>query len=592
MPKIQKTRQKRGLADAAVFIEDTSRRSPDYLNITQLGDEIALGKNGFRIQGASTLDPGSRVEVEVTDSRGGVIYHEVRDYAEDVSRVIGVFVYEDTPPGPATVTVLAKARQQADGAPIPEEWEGKMNLKWQRRVEVNVNTYNNDLIRFERTPELLVTSENYTKKRPVLAGTLSSFEKVGAYVPPIDLIEGIDVDLDFEDYDAFPVQTVDVDPAVPRISTTLFPENQYGYDYLVATSADFDFVSAMEGRLLVIAADALPLGVDLVARITEVVNANTVRYNVLTEAYRKRLVKDRLTGVERFSIVYRRDPVAYSDVEEVRIDRLQLGFMKTIVGEAVRARVYNRVEGGNDEFALVGDFEIEPTELLTDRRPDRSTLVRPAGVFRDQVDVDRYLSLDTPQRSMPLTYDDDTLSRAVRLRPAATGAVEHGFSFDLEFLDITFFEYSEYTLSFQSVFEATRAQDSVLEVVVTGDAFLNRTDVIARVDLSDARYDERRVEENFFPLRTSRARGVGSQGAPVEVRFRVLSDADRDDWSWYVRDVSVVPAQEAGFSPDYAIIPTEVDRSRFDQDDLDRLQYKVDIFDIDNNKAGVQVTSD
>ena len=84
--------------------------------ISEIPDPAPQGKSSFLIAGTELLKNKVEVKVEIIDSEGGVIYTEpVANYLEGNARRVSIEVYDDTPPGPATLFILA----QVD----PEEWE-------------------------------------------------------------------------------------------------------------------------------------------------------------------------------------------------------------------------------------------------------------------------------------------------------------------------------------------------------------------------------------------------------------------------------------------------------------------------------------
>ena len=84
--------------------------------ISEIPPSVPQGKSSFLIAGTELLKNSIEVKIEIIDSEGGVIYTEpVANYLEGNARRVSIEVYDDTPPGPANLYVLA----QVD----PEEWE-------------------------------------------------------------------------------------------------------------------------------------------------------------------------------------------------------------------------------------------------------------------------------------------------------------------------------------------------------------------------------------------------------------------------------------------------------------------------------------
>ena len=169
MAVIKKTLFAENLDRYQTFVTDSNPNS-DYFKITELSDTFTGGKNAFLIQGSDYLVPDTLIKIEIKDSKGNIIYHEpgegivsssvdgaevVTEYYEGVSKVVAVHVYPDTAYGPATITILGElSSYNSNGlnSPIPLEWEGKYNVKWQKQINVNPSLANTTKIRFYRRP--------------------------------------------------------------------------------------------------------------------------------------------------------------------------------------------------------------------------------------------------------------------------------------------------------------------------------------------------------------------------------------------------------------------------------------------------------
>ena len=586
MPKIKKSRQKRGLADKKTFITDTSQNSPQYFNVSQLNNELVVGKNGFSIQGTKNLKSGAEILIEILDSRGDVIYHEIRNYKEDVKRVVGVFVYQDTPPGQGTITVLSEAIRDSSGVPVPKNQRDRLNVKWSRSINVNPNSFNEDQIRFIRTPEILLNNEVYIKKRGSFITEESSFIRLGdPDFTPIEISDEI------ENITSFPLYSVPGQDD-PLVSAVYYPPIQWVYEFLMIKAKNFSWTDNMEGRKLYISKEVLPLDQNMVIRVDEIINKNYARFEVLTDAYldyTKKITFD----TEKFFFLYKKDPFIYEEGEAVYLKNIQLGFIKTLTGECIRAQVYNRLRGEDSTFNFIGNFEIEPVELLTDMKDTRVNLIKPVGEFESQSQIDRFL---TSSSNCDLVYDEDVLSNSVSIQPNILGTNQTYEAFiNFQNPDIqrfTLFSYSEYTLSFQTTFSSDEKPiDSSLSVYVAGPPFFDTRLKLGEIDLTQETFHITDVSKNFFPSQTTKSVQSGSIGGSLKIIFEFTSQTNSVDHSWNIRDISLRPAQEAGFSPDYTILKVPIDTTKYGSNELSDLIYKVDLFDVNNNKAGVNLIS-
>ena len=175
MAVIKKTLFPKNLDKYAVLVNDTQSDSK-YFKITELLDTFTGGKNAFLIAGSEYLVPDTKIQIELKDSAGNIIYHEpgeglisssvngesfISEYYEGVSKVVSVYVYPDTAYGPCTLTILGELSEYQDSngvtLPVPLDWENKYNVKWQKQIDVNPSLANTTKIRFYQRPSAKIT---------------------------------------------------------------------------------------------------------------------------------------------------------------------------------------------------------------------------------------------------------------------------------------------------------------------------------------------------------------------------------------------------------------------------------------------------
>jgi hypothetical protein len=175
MAVIKKTLFPKNLDKYTVLVNDTQSDSK-YFKITELPDTFTGGKNAFLIAGSEYLVPDTKIQIELKDSAGNVIYHEpgeglissslggesfIAEYYEGVSKVVAVYVYPDTAYGPCTLTILGELSEYQDTngltLPVPLDWENKYNVKWQKQIDVNPSLANTTKIRFYKRPTVNIS---------------------------------------------------------------------------------------------------------------------------------------------------------------------------------------------------------------------------------------------------------------------------------------------------------------------------------------------------------------------------------------------------------------------------------------------------
>ena len=140
--------QKQDLSSIETFVID-NRPESIYFNVIDVEETIPGGKSTFQILGSKFLTPEVELKIELIDRNGNPIYIEPIKYLGDKpSRHVSVEIYNDTPTGLATLTILGSADSLSDGSEIPDEWKGLYNVKWERNVFIDPTLKNTEPILF------------------------------------------------------------------------------------------------------------------------------------------------------------------------------------------------------------------------------------------------------------------------------------------------------------------------------------------------------------------------------------------------------------------------------------------------------------
>jgi hypothetical protein len=201
MAVIKKTLFPKNLEKFAVLVRDNEPDSK-YFKITELPTTFTGGKNALLIAGSEQLVPDTKIQIELKDAAGNVIYHEpgeglisasidgtsfITEYFEGVSKVVAVYIYNDTAYGPCTLTILGEVSEYVDAnginTPVPIDWVGKYNVKWQKQINVNPSLPNTTKIRFYRRPtptinEIIEPVYRIESGSKVLTGVNQSFADI------------------------------------------------------------------------------------------------------------------------------------------------------------------------------------------------------------------------------------------------------------------------------------------------------------------------------------------------------------------------------------------------------------------------------
>ena len=168
MSAIRKRNERVGLGEFDVLIDDTSLIST-YFSISELPETFPQGKTPFKIYlNPNLLKSESEVRVEVIDMNGDVIYSEYPKYMDESGRrLVVLWVYEDDPPGMATIYIVGEATHFENRQRVPEEWRGTYNVRWKRNVMIDPTRPNTAPILFADEPNVEIQEVNmpYLEKK-------------------------------------------------------------------------------------------------------------------------------------------------------------------------------------------------------------------------------------------------------------------------------------------------------------------------------------------------------------------------------------------------------------------------------------------
>ena len=156
---IEKKIVPRYLQNVDVFIEDGDATS-QYFQILEAPNVLPPGRSSILINGSDFLKQHTEILVELLDINDDTIYaNPIHNVLEGTSRRIGVEVYQSTPSGEATLTVLGEIDPEKVDFVIPDEFIGVYNVRFQKTFTVDPSSQNNVPIHFVKQPQIGVTEK-------------------------------------------------------------------------------------------------------------------------------------------------------------------------------------------------------------------------------------------------------------------------------------------------------------------------------------------------------------------------------------------------------------------------------------------------
>jgi len=550
----QKTAVYRGYINTPTFQTDNSLTSPNVFAITEFPERLTAGKNVIKFRGRENiLQPNSLIQVEVLDYNGNPIYSEIlANYIdEDKARVIVIWVYEDTSPGDATVTLISTLQN------VPAEWKNKPNVKWTRSIAVNPTAPNVSEIIFETDPVILVAEQvgvqlnrSYTSGQfPIYStGTITytdrNFKRVavvsgGAFSS--DMVGG-----------TLTVAT----PTNPQ-STPIYPINNNTY------------ISTIKK---VLSATSIELDAPYTVFSSQSIFPHT--YNSF--------------GPSAYTIQYEATPIYTPTQNSESYAYVEIEGLQPAAGDVSRIKVYASGKGTVGTYELTNDIELVETEIFVSSTSSVDPYTNIGSIVNQNV-IDTYWESHTylgrTETTAPsLIYSTSAINNAIYITPSVNIPRKN----DVYVLQVSssvagkFIADSQYKVTFdaRAFRDATsNNQNPKLYVYMSGSAFnYNTTDyynqelpvrVGKKIGELEILSNSQRIDDQTFYFKADR-NGYGV------LLFVIESGA------WYVSDIRTTTDNDPGYTPNYTRLRTEIPTKHKSGN---QLSFKIEYYNVAGERS-------
>lgn len=597
MPRTRKSLFRQNLNAVPVLINDASQESV-YFNIKQLNSYFTGGRNAFLITGTALLELNSEIFIEVIDVDGNTIYVEaIKNFSEGGSRVIVVEVYENTPRGPAILTILGTATRLANGNPVPKDWVRRRNVRWQKKLIIEPKSRNRTSIRIKKQPELIVTEL-------LLTGSLLSQSIINTAVSNFTLKpknflnkqRGYIVLVNDGDSIAFKSSHI-----TPKITGSITLEERIYRGTIPATTESIEVVknhtASLDISLSLLNASKSFAEKNITSSTDGTILNFTPLRNGEYEIGETLYTASATTYVRTVKVIT--GSVNYHHVSEsstlltgsiLSFAKLRIINLDTISGEIFRIKTSNRQAGSQTDFGFVADTPTLVGEILITSSTNQDDREQPIGFFNTTAILTAsWYAHDVTGSGIPdISYFDDTLNASSHISLSrddnyildagyAVTTTSSYFIGSREEFDL--FPTSEYTLKFDSYVYTTSASSVytasqyVLDIYLSGSAVAEKNVFGKKIGSLSTNQ-----QVGFFPNSTFNftVPRVGNAG----LRFVI------NNGFWQIANVSLTVAEEYAFNPDEVILTlpnlTQTTSS---------LIYKTDLFDINNNALDLNIRS-
>jgi hypothetical protein len=595
MARTRKALGKQFLNQVPVLIEDSSQESV-YFNIKKLDSYFTGGKNAFLVTGTGLLEPNTTIQIEILDVDGNSIYVEaIRNFSEAGSRVVVVEIYENTPRGPAILTILGTARRLANGQSIPDIWQGRVNLRWQKKLIVEPKARNNTPIRIKRQPEI-ITSEL------LLTGSLLSQSRINNPIGQITLTpknvlnkqRGYIVTLNsgsaFKGFHLTPKITGSFSLQERKYTGTI-PATTESIQILSNHTASVDLpLSHLNASRSFTDVNITSSTDNNILNFTPVRNGQYEIGETLYTASSTTYIRTAksITSSLNYSFISESSTLITSSI--LSFAKLRIINLDTVSGEIFRIKASGKQAGAQTDFGFIADTPTTVGELLITSSTDQDDREQPIGIFNTHaiLTASWYAHNVTGSGIPDTSYGDDTLNASTHISLSLddSNILDAGYAVTATssyFIgtreEFALFPTSEYTLKFDSYVYTTSGAFAYTASAYNTDVYITGS-AIAGNNLFGQKIGSITTtgKAGYFPNKQFNFTVPRSGSAGL--RFVV------NNGFWQFANISLKVAEEYAFSPDEVIVTIPNDAAN-----TSSLIFKTDLFDINNNALDLNIQS-
>ena len=536
-----------GLDDFGVFIDDTERDSI-YFNVTELDSTLTGGKNAFLFEGSECFAKGSKVRFEALDVEGNTLFIEPgikfgKTFREGTSIVMAIHVYDDTPIGLGSLTILAELESYFDESgnkiDIPNEFKGRPNIRWTQSFKINPKLPNKTPVRFFKRPTFTVTEI----EKPLIIKDDMTLSKSGSI---IGIPEVPDTGSDFSNWTS--------------------PSR-----YRIKLQEGNNFTQSMDENTTLVV-DSLGYS----SSVLEVLNEDEI-------LVRKPYLVNNI--VQSFS------PVSYSmdfeSVEDATIDtttnitasyaEIRLENLSTFTGDVARIKIFRKSRNDLGDFQVVQENKLDSTELLRDFTVPNRTVINYGKLRRENI-VSEAGDVYYTTSSGVLIHNKHLINA---LDIGANQSIESTGTIG-EFEIVSGSEYSfRYTSRYSGSGETSEIDSLRFLIVTSSNNTTNALITTQSIDILSGSTElnpfgisnHKKVVKNFFAETTGKC------------QIRVEADTDSTTGRFLFSRLSLKNAEESSYSPDEYTAVVDIPR----KNPTEQFDFRVEFYDINNNFIPIKV---
>ena len=363
---------------------DTTLTSEKYFRVIDLPSHFYLGKNGFRINANNeNLVLDSSIYIDIVDTNGNPVYYEIIDSnTDDISKLVIVYIYNDTPPGECTIYIAGRACKDINGNDInysndksSVNYYNNPNIFWSKKSIIISTEVNNKSVLFYTEPIVSAAEKKVSYKKfpgiltreSIISG--DSLKQISYYPPTLSSQTG-------NDTTKTNTSSSNVSLASGTQSNTVnISKNEYNP---IIQSHGFAFTNEMVNGIITIPnidqvmGITTVTGIDYICKIVSIISSDKVY--VTPEFTYNDIPKTKLIKLSNFELKYL--TANESDIiQEFNESFIEFDFnnIEPVIGYVDNVRIAYKAFGSFGNFIDLGHYSISPFNYLYDENSVKIT---------------------------------------------------------------------------------------------------------------------------------------------------------------------------------------------------------------------------
>ena len=517
------------------LVVDTDPNSK-YFKVTEFKEEFTGGKNGFLIEGSPELMESTEIKIEILDVDGNPIYFEpgngIPEYYEGTSKVIAVYIYEDTPIGTADITILGELKKYWEDnviKDVPDQWKGIYNVKWQKSFKVNRLLSNEDKVRFYRRPTVNIDE---IVKPLFSTGTTTVLQSGSVSGDPITPPNGQ------------PLSNY----TLPTFYKLTINDNTNWTGSVVGTYLNFNDLNYT------------PL-VDTIINNKEILVSTPYTQGGVVSSFDNQAYTASFNYLEGIANLATALTGSFA--------KINLNNLTTFVGDVARVEVYRKSESQIGDYQLIQTIVLEANEILKDVTTTTKN-EEYYGIFTSDVIKNYWV---TSSNAISATFNQNYLYDSAKLNVAS------GIEYFHTSQSFAITENTEYNLTFNARLGQTTSTSDYIRAFISGSTQQTYGGITTTTGIQQTIKLINAASASLLQKTEINANIKAQNISNPKLYFEVKGS------NWYIADVSLKASQESSFSPDEVTFIESVPRSL----PVETFAYRFKFYDINSNYIPVTV---